>query len=51
MKEKQKLLDIIKKTGLKFKNIKISCVENEDIIEYFKNKENAKFIQKSFFQK
>jgi len=49
MEEKQKLIDITKKIGSIFKNTEIGFVENRDIIDYFKNKENAKLIQKQFF--
>lgn len=49
MEEKEKLNDIAKKIVSEFKNIKISFVENEDIINFFENKENAKSAQLEFF--
>jgi hypothetical protein len=49
MEEKEKLNDIAKKIVSEFKNIKISFVENKDIVNFFENKENAKSAQLEFF--
>ncbi|MDY0362868.1 MAG: hypothetical protein RBR08_15575 [Desulforegulaceae bacterium] len=48
MNSKQKLAGIIKKIEAEFKNTKIELVKNEDIINYFHNKENANLVQKKF---
>lgn len=51
MKNNNSLFEIIKNISRVFKNTKIEMVDNEDIINFFKNKENAELIQKKFFFK
>ncbi|MDY0131481.1 MAG: hypothetical protein RBR53_02320 [Desulforegulaceae bacterium] len=51
MEEKEKLIDISKKIGLEFGDIKVGFVDKTDMVKFFKNKEESKLSQMEFFMK